>query len=92
MLATHEYPVNWLDPATAAWVGAATELGGAVLLAVGLATRAAALPMLLLSLLIQIVYRQLDTHLFWSVLFLWSVVRGAGPLSLDHAIARGVSA
>jgi NADH dehydrogenase/putative oxidoreductase len=92
LLAASEYPVTWLDPVHAAWLGAGTELAGAVLLAVGLATRAAAVPLLVLSVVIQLVYRQLDTHLFWAVLLLWLAVRGAGPLSLDHAIARGLAA
>jgi NADH dehydrogenase/putative oxidoreductase len=92
LLAATEYPVKWLDPVVAAWLGAATELGGAVLLAVGLATRLAAIPMLLLAVVIQTAYRQLDTHLFWAALFLWYAVRGAGTLSLDHAVARGFAA
>ncbi|HZP86341.1 MAG TPA: FAD-dependent oxidoreductase [Burkholderiales bacterium] len=92
LLARNEYPVAWLDPVTAAWLGAATELGGAVLLALGLATRLAALPMLVLSLVIQMEYRALDTHLFWAALFLWYVVRGAGPIALDAALARGLAA
>ncbi len=41
-LSTHEYPVSWMDPVTAAYLGVAIELGGSVLLAVGLATRLAA--------------------------------------------------
>jgi NADH dehydrogenase/putative oxidoreductase len=92
LLAATEYPVSWLDPVTAAWLGAVTELGGAVLLAVGLATRFAAVPMLVLAVVIQIAYRQLDTHLFWAALFLWYAVHGAGALSLDRAIARGLAA
>jgi NADH dehydrogenase/putative oxidoreductase len=91
-LAEHEYPVDWLDPTTAAWLGAATELGGAILLALGLATRCAAAPLLVLSLVIQFEYHALDAHLFWAALFAWYLVRGAGPLSLDAMLARGLSA
>jgi NADH dehydrogenase/putative oxidoreductase len=91
-LAEHEYPVDWLDPATAAWLGATTELCGSVLLALGLATRGAAGPLLVLSLVIQLEYHALDAHLFWAALFLWYLVRGAGPLSLDAMLARGLAA
>jgi NADH dehydrogenase/putative oxidoreductase len=91
-LAEHEYPVDWLDPATAAWLGAATELGGSILLALGLATRCAAAPLLVLSLVIQFEYHALDAHLFWAALFVWYLVRGAGPLSLDAMLARGLAA
>ncbi|MCC7221661.1 MAG: DoxX family protein, partial [Candidatus Contendobacter sp.] len=43
-LSTYEYPVSWLDPATAATLGVAIEVVGPVLLALGLATRLAAIP------------------------------------------------
>ena len=48
-----EYPVSWLDPVTAAWLGEAIEIVCPPLLVFGLATRFAALPMLILSLVIQ---------------------------------------
>jgi NADH dehydrogenase/putative oxidoreductase len=91
LLAANEYPVSWLDPLHAAWLGAATETIGSLLLALGLGTRFAAVPLLGLAVVIQLAYRPLDTHLFWAALFLWFAVRGAGPLSLDHAIARGLA-
>ena len=90
LLAASEYPVSWLDPVAAAWLGAGIELIGSVLLAVGLGTRAAAFSMLVLSLVIQFNYLALDTHLFWAVLLGWYVIMGAGPLSLDAALARGL--
>lgn len=89
-LAANEYPVTWLDPVTAAWLGAGIELGGAVLLASGLFTRAAALSMLILALVIQFNYLAFDAHLFWAALFGWYVVRGAGPISLDRLLLRGL--
>src|ERR687892_2629733 len=59
-LATYEYPVSWMDPVTAAYVGIAIELAGGALLAVGLGTRFAAAAMLGLSLVIQFNYVVLD--------------------------------
>jgi NADH dehydrogenase FAD-containing subunit/uncharacterized membrane protein YphA (DoxX/SURF4 family) len=58
----------------------------------GLATRFAALPMLILSLVIQFSYQALDQHLFWAILFGWFVLKGAGPISLDAPIGRGIAA
>jgi NADH dehydrogenase FAD-containing subunit/uncharacterized membrane protein YphA (DoxX/SURF4 family) len=84
-LAAHEYPM------TAAWLGEAIEIVGPPLLALGLATRFAALPMLVLSLVVQYSYQALDQHLFWAVLFLWYVVKGAGPISIDALIGRGIA-
>ena len=86
-LATHEYPMT----AAAAWLGEAIEIVGPPLLVLGLATRFAALPMLVLSLVVQFSYQALDQHLFWAILFLWYVVEGAGPISLDALIGRGIA-
>ena len=90
-LARYEYPVSWMDPLTAAYLGVTIELLGSVLLALGLATRFAALSMLVLSLVIQFNYQALDTHLFWVALFAWFTVCGAGSLSLDHILSRGLA-
>jgi NADH dehydrogenase/putative oxidoreductase len=62
------------------------------LLVFGLATRFATLPMLILSLVIQFSYQALDQHLFWAILFGWFVVKGAGPISLDALVGRGIAA
>src|SRR6266478_1175900 len=91
-LAAHEYPVSWLDPVTAAWLGETIEIICPPLLMFGLATRFAALPMLILSLVIQFSYQASDQHLFWAILFGWFVVKGAGPISLDALIGRGITA
>jgi len=90
-LSANEYPVAWMDPVTAAYLGAATELICPIFLAFGLATRLAALPMLFLAAVIQFNYLALDAHLYWAVLLGWFVVRGAGELSLDHLLSRGLA-
>ncbi|HYO27570.1 MAG TPA: DoxX family protein, partial [Azonexus sp.] len=73
-LATHEYPVSWLDPLSVAVLGVSIEVLGSMLLAFGLATRLAAIPMLVLSLVIHFEYRALDLNLYWAALFGWYVV------------------
>jgi len=90
-LATSEYPVPWMAPGTAALVGVSIELIGGLLLALGLATRVAAFAMLVLAIVIQTQYRALDIHLLWAALLGWQVVRGAGALSIDHHLARGLA-
>ncbi len=89
-LAANEYPVSWMDPVTAAYLGVSIELVGAVLLALGLATRVAALPMLVLALVTQLNYVAVDQQLFWALFLGWFVVKGAGALSLDRMLARGL--
>jgi len=86
-LYTAEHPVPGLDPTTAAVIGTGIELVCPVLLAFGLGTRLAALPLLLTAAFLQFTYRELTDHLWWMALLGLLVVRGAGPLSLDRMIA-----
>ncbi len=88
-LATYEYPVAWLDPVTAATLGAAVEIVCPILLTLGFATRLAAIPLLVLSLVIQFEYKLLNEHVYWAALFGWYAVMGAGPLSLDRMLSAG---
>ena len=90
-LARYEYPVAWMAPETAAVTGVVIELVGSLLLIIGLATRGAALAMGALLLVSQIEYIPTDTNLFLIALLGWYAVRGAGALSLDRAIAGGLS-
>jgi putative oxidoreductase len=90
----YEYQVPLLPPTLAAYCATATELGAPLLLFIGLASRLAALPLLMMTLIIQFVlgatnpaYDHSD-HFFWMVLLVVIVTRGPGRLSLDHLIAR----
>ena len=88
-----EYQVPVLPPELAATLAAATELTAPVLLVLGLATRLAAVPMLGMTLVIQFSLGavnpayDLAEHSFWMILLASLIVRGGGPLSLDHLIA-----
>jgi NADH dehydrogenase/putative oxidoreductase len=90
-LARHEYPVSWLDPAAAAWIGAGIELVAASLLAVGLATRIAAAAMLALAVVVQTHYVALDQALVQVALLAWFIAHGGGTLSLDRLVAPGLA-
>lgn len=89
-LAAHEYPVSFMSPLHAAYVGVSIELLGGILLAAGLLTRYAAVPLLCLTLVIQMTYRAFDTQLFWMAILGWYAIRGAGPLSLDALLRLGL--
>ncbi len=90
-LATHEYPVSWMSPGVAAYVGVSIEVLGGALLALGFMTRYAAAPMLALSLVAQFAYMPFDNQLFWSALFGWYTLCGAGPVSIDSLVRRGLA-
>jgi putative oxidoreductase len=90
-LAALEYPVSFMSPVAAAYVGVSIEVLGAALLALGLMTRYAAVPMLILTLIIQFDYMPFDSQLLWAALFLWYAVIGAGPISIDGLLRRGLA-
>jgi len=89
--AIHHYPVRFMSPITAAYGGAAIEVGGTILLALGFMTRYAAIALLILTLVIQFTYQPADSQLFWAALFGWYAVQGAGPFSVDNLLRRGLA-
>jgi putative oxidoreductase len=85
-----EYKVPLIPPQIAAYAATAMELGGAVLMLLGLGTRAVALAYLGMITVIQtFVYPSAwPTHIQWVAFLLILLARGPGVLSLDALIAR----
>jgi putative oxidoreductase len=81
-----EYRLPLLPPELAAYIAVSIELSTPVLLVLGLATRAAALVLLGMTAVIEIlVYPQAwPTHLQWAAMLLVLACRGAGAVSLDR--------
>ncbi len=91
-LFAEEYKVPLLPPEAAALMGATFEMLMPVFLTLGLASRFAALPLIGMTLVIQFVlgaanpdYDSVE-HFYWLFLLATIVVRGPGPLSLDHVL------
>ena len=85
-----EYKLPLIDPTLAAYLAAFAEHFFPALLVVGLATRFAALALLIMTLVIEIfVYPDAwPTHGTWAACFLILMTQGAGKASLDYLIAR----
>jgi len=85
-----EYKVPLLPPELAAYLAASAELCCSVLIFIGLASRLAALPLIALTLVIEIFVYPEDwsEHLTWLTMLLYILTRGPGPLSLDALIRR----
>jgi putative oxidoreductase len=85
-----EYKLPLIDPTLAAYLATFAEHFFPVLLVLGLATRFAALALLIMTLVIEIfVYPDAwPTHGTWAACFLILMTQGAGKLSLDHLIAQ----
>jgi putative oxidoreductase len=77
-----------VPPEIAAHLAAYSEHLFPLLLVLGLFTRLSALALLGMTLVIQVfVYPDAwPTHLSWAALLLYLAGRGAGRLSLDHAL------
>ena len=89
-----EYKVPVLPPEIAAYIGTTFELLMPLFLIVGLASRLAALPLIAMACVIQFAlgaanpdYDSVE-HFYWMFLLAMIIIRGPGPLSLDHLIRR----
>jgi putative oxidoreductase len=89
-LFANEYKVPILPPELAATLAASVELTCPILLALGLATRLATLPMLGMTFVIGVFVYPEDwvEHLGWATMLLFILTRGPGSISLDHFVAR----
>jgi putative oxidoreductase len=89
-----EYALPLLPPQLAAWLATGLELGGSVLVLLGLGTRFAALAFLGMVATIQLlVYPGAwPTHIQWVAFLLPLVARGPGRVSLDALLARWLRA
>lgn len=84
----HEYKLPLIDPVVAAHLAAFFEHFFPALLVMGLASRAAAMGLLFMTLVIQtFVYPDAYVdHGLWAIAALVVIARGPGILSLDHLI------
>lgn len=89
-----DYRLPLLPPQLAAYLAAGLELGGSLLVLLGLGTRFAALAFLGMVATIQLcVYPQAwPTHVQWVAFLLPLIARGPGRASLDALLARWLRA
>lgn len=82
-----EYKVPFMPPVLSAYSATSFELICPVLLALGLGTRFAALPLIGMTAVIQLTYDQNPQHYLWAALLFGLVAFGSGRLGLDAIIA-----
>ena len=90
-LFNYVYTVPLLPPELAAVLSTAVELGGAALLAIGLAGRFGTAALFILNIVAVISYQDLSAvglkdHFYWGLLLAMFLVRGPGKLSVDYWI------
>ncbi len=89
-----EYAVPILPVALAAFLAILFEVGGSILVLLGLATRFISIPLLGMSMVIQFVlgaaspaYDNIQ-HYYWMILLLMLIARGGGKMSIDHLLSK----
>jgi putative oxidoreductase len=84
-----EYQLPLISPELGATLAALGEHVLPLMLLLGLGTRFAALGLLVMTAVIQLlVYpAAYPTHGVWAAVLLWLMVRGPGAVSIDHALA-----
>ncbi len=84
----YEYAVPLLPVGFAAFMATLTEILAPLFIVIGLGTRFAAIPLLIMTVVIQFTYLSSITHLYWAAACLFLMVNGAGRMSWDYLIAR----
>ena len=90
-LAGDKYSVSWLSPQHAGLLRAGIELICPILFALGLFTRAAAIPMAILTLVAHTSSQTHDANLFLGATLIGYVMFGARAISIDGLITPGLS-
>ena len=84
----YEHPVPGLPVPLAAVMGTGVELICPVLLVLGLGTRFAAIPLLVMVAVIELTYMPHKDHQAWALVLLVLLTVGAGKWSFDALLAR----
>jgi len=83
-----EYRVPLLPPYLAALSGTFFELVCPLFLTLGLLTRLAALPLLVMTAVIQFTYLDHVQHYYWAIILITLVLFGPERISLDRLLQR----
>lgn len=86
----YEYHVPLLNHVVAACLSVFIELGGSVLLVIGLGTRYAALVMLAFTFVMKISYSEVEEVDYWMIIFTLLAVYGGDKLSFDYLIKENI--
>jgi putative oxidoreductase len=86
----YEYAVPFLSVAVAALSATIFELTMPVLIILGLFTRLAALPLLVMTAVIEFTYGSFPEHAYWALLLGVLMTFGAGKFSIDQYFMKAM--
>lgn len=90
-LFTDVYKVSCIDPNLAAYLTTAIELSCPILLVMGLTTRLATIPMLVLVAMMETTFLSSIDHFYWAVLLSALLCKGSGLFSVDYFLTKKYS-
>ncbi|MHA1540152.1 MAG: DoxX family protein [Alphaproteobacteria bacterium] len=90
LLFSEAYHVPGLPPETFVILSIVFEIVFPIMLILGLGTRFAALPLLLMTAVVEFCMYSHVEHLYWAILLTRMLVRGPGHISLDYFIRRNL--
>jgi putative oxidoreductase len=88
LLFEYEYQVPYLPVEFAAYAATFNELVMPLLLVLGFFTRAAAIPLLVMTAVIQFTYQEHLQHFYWALMLGMLMVFGPGKISMDHLLNK----
>ena len=83
-----EYNIPFMHYKIAAVLGTFSELFFPLLLLLGLVSRASALVILSMVIIMSTTYMHLDEHVIWGILIINILIFGPGKISADYFILR----
>jgi putative oxidoreductase len=86
LLFEYEYAVPVISPVIATYMSVVFELICPIFLVLGLATRLAILPLIGMTLVIQLLVDQNTQHFYWLFLMSSILIYGAGKISVDNFV------
>lgn len=84
----NEYSVPFIPVECAAYSATAFELLCPVLLVIGLLSRFAALPLLVMTAVIEFTYQSNMDHIVWAIMLATIALQGPGRFSMDYFFTR----
>ena len=84
----YEHPVPGLDPSLAAPITTIAELILPILLFLGIFSRAGAIGITIMALVIQLTYQENYQHILWMALGAAIFIKGPGRISLDYYLVK----
>ena len=88
LLFEYEYGLPFLSPVLAAYSSTFFELACSALIMIGLFTRLASLPLIIMTLVIQFFVFQNHEHFYWLALLGVIAVYGGGKISAEHLLCK----